>query len=121
MNELSWRWIALLVTLAPPLGLLVAYPFWRRRETVFGNLVGTAAIFATAMALIMRESVEITRVTQACLDAGYSCWPEPSAFTRYAIYAFVALIEVFVVFALSLRVENKIRDRDYAPEWRRSR
>ena len=52
-------------------------------------------------------------------DAGYTCWPEPSPFTRYAIYAFVALIEVFVVFALSLRVESKIRDRDYAPEWRR--
>ena len=118
MNELSWRWIALLVVAAPPAGMLVAYPFWRKREMVFGNLVGTAAIFAAAMALILRESVEITRVTQACLDAGYTCWPEPSAFTRYAIYAFVALIEVFILFGLSLNVENRIRNRDYAPEWR---
>jgi hypothetical protein len=37
---------------------------------------------------------------------------------RYAIYAFIALIEVFALFTLSLRVEQRIRNRDYAPEWR---
>ena len=118
ITELSWRWIALLVVLAPPAGLLAAYPFWRQREMIFGNLVGTAVIFAGAMALILRESVEIRRVTQHCLDAGYTCWPEPSAFARYAIYAFIALVQTFIVFALSLRMETRIRNRDYAPEWR---
>ena len=39
-------------------------------------------------------------------------------FTRFAIYAFIGLAEVFALFALSLRVEKKLRDRDYAPEWR---
>jgi hypothetical protein len=46
------------------------------------------------------------------------CWPEPSAFTRYGIYAFIALFEVCGLFLLSLVVEKKLRDRDYAPEWR---
>jgi uncharacterized membrane protein YuzA (DUF378 family) len=42
----------------------------------------------------------------------------PSAFARFGIYAFIGLAEVFVLFSLSLRVEKKQRDRDYAPEWR---
>ena len=57
-------------------------------------------------------------MSRRCLDAGYACWPEPSAFTRYAIYAFIGLFEVFAVFMWSLRVERRIRNRDYAPEWR---
>ncbi len=103
----------------PPLvSLLVAYPFWRKGGMIFGNIVGTAVIFGTAFALIMREYVELDRATQACIDAGEVCWPEPGAFTRFAIYAFIGLAEVFVLFTLSLRVERKMRDRDYAPEWR---
>ncbi len=105
--------------IGPPLvSLLVAYPFWRKGGMIFGNVVGTAVIFGTAFSLIMREYVELDRATQACIDAGEVCWPEPGAFTRFAIYAFIGLAEVFVLFTLSLRVETKMRDRDYAPEWR---
>jgi hypothetical protein len=69
--------------------------------------------------MIWREHVELDRIVQACLDAGHTCWPEPSAFTRFAIYAFIGLIQVFTVFMLSLRVEERIRLRQYSPEWRR--
>jgi hypothetical protein len=85
---------------------------------IFGNIAGTAVIFGTAFALILREYVELDRVTRACLDAGSVCWPEPGAFTRFAIYAFIGLIEVFALFGLSLKFERRMRDRDYAPEWR---
>jgi len=44
--------------------------------------------------------------------------PEPSAFVRYAIYAGLALVEVFALFTYSLKVETRIRNRAYAPEWR---
>jgi hypothetical protein len=37
---------------------------------------------------------------------------------RYAIYASIGMIEVFVLFAVSLKVERMIRNRHYAPEWR---
>lgn len=105
--------------MAPPVvSLIVAFPFWRKGGMIFGNIVGMAVIFGTAFALIMREYVELDRATQACLDAGDVCFPEPGAFTRFAIYAFIGLFEVFALFALSLRVEKRIRDRDYAPEWR---
>ena len=118
MTELSWAWIGLMAGVPPIAGALVAYPFWRRREMIFGNLVGTTVILGTAFALILRESLEIERVTRECLQAGYTCWPVPSAFTRYAIYAGIGMIEVFALFAWSLRVETRIRNRAYAPEWR---
>ena len=85
---------------------------------IFGNIAGTVIIFGSAFGLIMREYVEIDRMVHACLEAGDVCLPEPSAFTRFAIYAFIGLIEVFALFTLSLRAEKKRRDRDYAPEWR---
>jgi hypothetical protein len=118
MSNLQWFWICLELTVTPVVGLLVALPFWRKGGMIFGNIAGTAIIFGSAFALIMREYVELDRMVRACLDAGDVCFPQPSAFTRFAIYAFIGLIEVFVLFSLSLRAEKKQRDRDYAPEWR---
>lgn len=103
-----------------PLGAMVAAPLWRRREMILGNIAGTVVIFGTAFALIFRESAALDALRQRCFDAGLvACWPTPPAFTRYAIYAFVGLIEVVLLFAGSLTVERRIRERDYAPEWRR--
>ena len=118
VNALSWPWIAVMAIGPPIAGVLVAFPIWRTKQTILGNLAGTVVIFGSAMVLIARESVELNRLTQRCLDSGYTCWPDPSAFARYAIYAFIALFEVFALFTWSLRVERKIRRRGYAPEWR---
>jgi hypothetical protein len=118
VSGLSWFWISLELTVPPLVGLLVAFPFWRKGGMIFGNIVGTGVIFGSAFALILREHVELDGVVRRCFDAGVTCWPEPGAFTRYAIYAFIALIEVCAVFSLSLVVERRIRNRDYAPEWR---
>ncbi len=63
----------------------------------------------------MRESIELNGVIAGCIDAGYTCWPVPSAFVRYSIYAAIALIEVVVLFSWSLRVERQMRNRHYAP------
>jgi hypothetical protein len=118
LTSLNWFWIAVAATLPTIVGLAVAFPFWRRDEPIFGNILATALIFAFAFAMIWREHVELDRIVQACLDQSTVCWPSPSAFTRFAIYAFIGLFEVFFVFSLSLRVEERIRRRDYAPEWR---
>ena len=100
------------------LGVLIAYPVWRKEEIILGNLAGTAVILAFAFALIFRESAEVDRVTRACLDARYTCWPSPSPFVRYAIYAAIGFLEVVAVFLVSLSVERRIRNQRYAPEWR---
>src|SRR5262245_45600162 len=109
MTELSWRWIALMCTAPPAAGLVIAVVVWRTNQVILGNLAGAAVIFGSALALILRESAEIDRVTRACVQAGYTCWPDPAAFTRYAIYAFIGLLEVFAVFILSLRFERAVR------------
>ena len=118
MSELSWSWIALALTVPPLIGGLIALPIWLKKQPILGNLAGTIVIFGAAIALIGREHVELERITQACLDRGMTCWPNPTAFARYAIYAFIALFEVFALFTISLRVEDRIRRSRYDPEWR---
>lgn len=120
-DGLQWPWIAVMAALPPALALLLAYPIWRLRQPILGNLVGTAVIFGGALGLIAREYFDIDRATQACLDAGTTCWPVPGAFVRFAIYAALGLVQVCALFLLSVRAEERIRDRDYAPEWRSRR
>ena len=117
-NGLNWYGISVMATVPLAVGLLLAYLFWRRGDSIFGNLAGTGVSFTAAFAMIWREHLELDRIVQQCIDTGIPCWPEPSAFTRFAIYAFIALFQVFIVFSVSLRVEERMRRRDYAPEWR---
>ena len=107
-----------MATVPPVIGTLFALAAWRSGEMILGNIVGTIVIFGTAIALIMRESVELDLLARACLDSGVACSPEPSAFMRYAIYAVIGLIEVCALFTVSLKIEKRTRDRRYAPEWR---
>lgn len=118
VNELNWYWILLGAAVPPGVALLVAAPFWWKDQPIFGNIAGTAVLFGAAFALIMREHMQIERVVSACLEGGIPCFPNPPAFTRFAIYAFVALVQVIALFTLSLRVETWRRRRGYAPEWR---
>ena len=118
MNGLNWYWIGIEATAVPLAALLVALPLWLKQQPIFGNIAGTAVIFGAAFALIMREHMQIERLVSACLDAGLPCFPNPPAFTRFAVYAFVGLVEVIALFTLSLRVEHRRRRRGYSPEWR---
>jgi hypothetical protein len=118
MNGLNWYWIGLQVIVPMIVAMLVAWPFWLRKQPIFGNLAGTVVLFASAFALIMREHTEIDFAVRRCLDQGFTCFPEPSAFTRFATYAFVALIQVIALFSVSLSVEAQLRRRGYDPQWR---
>jgi hypothetical protein len=118
VNSFNWFWIALAAGAPAVGGLLVAYPIWRMNQPILGNLAGSAVIFGSAIALIMREHVALDRQVQACLSQGYTCWPNPTAFTRYAVYAGIALMQVMALFSVSLRVEHSLRRRGYDPEWR---
>jgi len=118
VTGLNWYWIALEAVVPPIAGFLLAFPLWRKGQVILGNIAGTVAIFAAAIALIFREYAELDQATQVCLDAGYTCWPNPSAFVRFAIYAFIGLVEVLILFSVSLIFERRSARRDYSPEWR---
>jgi hypothetical protein len=119
MQGLNWWWIGVEAGAVPLLAVLAAYPFWRNAAFVFGNIVGSMLICVAAIGLILREYVEVDKVVQACIDNGAVCWPQPSAETRFAIYACLGLFEVIVLFSISLAVERRMRNREYAAEWRR--
>ena len=118
MGNLSWFWIVIGLTVPPIVAGAIAYPIWRGGQSIFGNIAGSIVIFGAAIGLMMREHLELDALTKACLARSVTCWPEPSAFVRMAIYAFIALVQVIVLFSVSLRVETNLRNRDYAPEWR---
>ena len=118
MNELSWFWIGLALAVPPLAGGLVAFPLWWKGQPILGNIAGSSVIVGAGVALILRERVQLDLAAAACLERGFLCWPEPSAFARFAIYAFIAMAEVMVLFTVSLRVESKVRRRGYDPEWR---
>jgi len=118
MQGVNWTWIAFALTVPGLVGALIAVPIWLKGQPILGNLAATAVIFGAAVGLIFRERIELDRLASDCLDRGFVCFPDPSEFTRYAIYAFIALFEVMVLFSISLKVEERVRRRGYAPEWR---
>jgi hypothetical protein len=118
LTQLSWNWIALMGIVPPIVAFLIAYPIWRKGEVTLGNVAGSIILFGAGFAMIWREHIVLERMVHACIDEGIACFPSPSAFTRFAIYAFIALFEVFALFTISIRIEERFRRRDYAPEWR---
>jgi hypothetical protein len=118
MNGLAWNWIAVELTLVPLVGLLLALPLWVRDQPIFGNIAGAVVIFGAAFGLILREHLHMDALVRKCIDDGMPCFPHPEAFTRFAIYAFIALFEVILLFLYSLRVERNRRNRGYDPQWR---
>ena len=119
MDQLHWVWIGVMCVLPPVLSLPVAFLLWRKGEVALGNVAGMGIIFIVALGLIFMEYAELARLGQACIDQGQACFPTPSGFIRYAIYASIGLFHVFVLFAVSLKVEERERNSGYAPEWRR--
>jgi hypothetical protein len=124
--EMSWRWIALALTLPVGIGVLVALPIWLRgKDPMIGGIVGTGVIFVAVVVFIGREYVELERFNQQCrvlLEQHIVCRaPRPEAFTRFGIYCFIGLLESVVLFSTGLWIEARRQRRDFAPEWRNRR
>lgn len=119
MDHLNWYWVTISLIVPPLAGGLVALPFWRKNQAIFGNIFATVIIFSAAFGMIMREHIELDHLVQACLESAQEVFsPEPGAFARFSVYAFIALFQVIVLFSLSLKVDERMRRRGYAPEWR---
>ena len=118
VTGLNWLWIGIALTAPMVVGLLLAWPIWLTGQSILGNIAGSIVIFGAAIGFIMREHAELDRTVQACIEQGTTCWPQPAAFTRFALYAFIGLAQVIALFSVSVSVETKQRRKDYAPEWR---
>ena len=118
VTGLDWFWIGIAATVPLAGGLLVAWPIWLWKQPILGNIAGSIVAFGFGIAMIMRERTALDLAVNACIEAGETCWPEPSAFTRFAIYAFISLAQVIAIFTISVSVESRERRKRYAPEWR---
>ncbi|HEX6464307.1 MAG TPA: hypothetical protein VFZ98_07640, partial [Vicinamibacterales bacterium] len=70
VEGLSWFWIIVQATLPAIVAWLIALPLWTRDQPILGNVAGSIVIFGAAFGLIMREHIELDRLSSACLDAG---------------------------------------------------
>jgi len=57
----------------------------------------------------MREHIELDRIIRACVDfrAGRVLARSQRVFARFAVFSFIALFQVIVLFSLSLKVDEK--------------
>ncbi len=118
VTGLDWFWIAIAATVPLAAGLLVAWPVWLWSQPILGNIAGSIVAFGFAIAMIMRERTALDLAVTACIEAGTTCWPDPGAFTRFAMYAFIGLAQVIAIFTISVSVETRERRKRYSPEWR---
>jgi len=118
-DTMSWFWIGLAIVLPFAVGLAIAWPFWRKpsRDPV-GTVLGAFVVVASGVALVGREFIHVQRLTNHCLAAEtvWRFFPEP--FTRFFIYIAIAMAQVFVLFMIGWGIENRIRSRAFAAEWR---
>jgi hypothetical protein len=115
----NWQWIAVALVVPTALGFLTAWPLWRRGQGTFGATVGASVIFMCGAALIGREYTELERMAEACIEAtGYECIFSPSAFTRFAIYAGIALVEVFLLFDAGIKADHRAYRKQFPSEWK---
>jgi hypothetical protein len=117
---MSWLWIGVALTVPTGLAMVLTLLYCSsvKRDPMIGAILGAGVIFASSIALIGREYVELARLSERCLAAGIACPVYPEPHMRFGIYCIIALLEVFGVFWLSLRIEERNRRRTFAPEWR---
>ena len=112
---LSWTWLAIALVAPTLLGLLLAWPFWRRGDSDVGNTLGAGVVFAASIGLVGRELLYLFNLREA---ATRPLIVEPSDFTRSVIYFCIAFFDVMVIFLLSQNAEDRRRRRQRAREWR---
>jgi hypothetical protein len=69
---------------------------------------------------IAREYGEIEKVTSRCRQMDIGCHFHPDPFYRYAAFGAIAMLQVAVLFAIELVIQERQREREnYSVEWRR--
>lgn len=117
--EINGSVILAAVTIPMIIAVLAAVPFWRRSIGTYGAVVGAALLALAALAFFLWDGVTITRALNACNAAGVLCPVKPTAFVRFAVFAFIAMGQTMTLFVIDLRLEQRRQQREFATEWRR--
>jgi hypothetical protein len=106
-------WVGIAAVLPVIAGVVVAFPlWWARVRDEMGTIAGAGVVLLFAVFFIAREFGEVQGTFARCIAAGRLCRFTPEPFTRYAIYAGIAMLQVFLLFVLGLQVEERLRRRD---------
>jgi hypothetical protein len=107
---MNLSWLGLAIVLPIVAALLIARPLWvRQARDEMGSIAGAAVVLLFTVLQIAREFAEIMAIQTRCDSDGRACHFEPEPFTRYAMYAGIGMLQVFVVFVVGLRVEERAR------------
>ena len=120
---MNWLWVAAALTVPTIVGILMAFPVWRwGTNPTIGAILGAFPVFIATVALIGREFIEIQQFYGECrtlLRRHIVCHElSPDEFTRFAIYCFIRMLEVFLLFYMSAVIEGRKREREFAAPWR---
>jgi hypothetical protein len=123
LTSLDWRWVAVGLTVPTLVGMLIAFAVWRwGKNPTIGAILGALPIFIATVALIGREFIAIQRFYGEChalLEKHIVCRDlSPDDFTRFAIYCFIGMVEVFVLFYMSAVIDGHKREAEFALPWR---
>ncbi|HYH41193.1 MAG TPA: hypothetical protein VD867_04350 [Burkholderiales bacterium] len=119
-NTISLYWVGIAAVAPMVAALVTAWPFWRRvtRDPV-GTIAGCFVVFGFAVALVGRELIHLQGFTSKCVALEVACSYHPEPFTRFFIYGGIAMVQVFALFVIGWQIEDRLRQREVAPEWRR--
>jgi len=110
--KLNLVYVAVAAVLPIVTGILIAWPLWRMRvRDEMGTIAGAGVVLLFAVFFIAREFGEVQGTLARCIADGRLCRFTPEPFTRYAIYAGLAMLQVFLLFVLGLNVEERLRRR----------
>jgi hypothetical protein len=111
--EMELHWVAFASVLPFALALAVAWPFWRARvRDEMGSIVAAGVVLLCSVGFIAREYGEIKAVTERCIAQQIGCHFHPDGFTRYSVFAGIALVQTCVLFLTGLGVEERLRRRE---------
>ena len=111
LDILSWSLIAVQVVIPLPPGFLVAWLFWRKRQWIVGNVVGSAVILLATVFCFGNQLVSGLRVSVACDEAGLICVLHPSLFIALATLVAIGFGQIAILYLTSTAAEERAARR----------
>jgi hypothetical protein len=108
-------WPTIAVVVPTLLGLAAAWLFWRRRQIIIGNTIGSGVVFAAILLTMGREYVAQERLMQLCRQRLGPC--PRDGYMAFLVFASIAFIDVAVIFWVSLSVEERARRTTNYSDW----